>query len=170
MVSSKLKDYLDEAGVAYKRHSHPAAYTSMETAHSVHIPGREMVKSVMLKVDSKDEDGAGLVMAVLSANDAANLDILREEIGCGVLRLANESEFQDAFPTCKPGAMPPFGNIFNVLTFCEASLARNREIEFNAGTHEETIRMSFDDYQRLAKPKMVHFAEPYSEGLQRLAA
>jgi Ala-tRNA(Pro) deacylase len=169
MVSSKLKDYLDEAGVEYERHSHAPAYTSLEIAHAVHVPGSEMVKSVMLKLDSEGGDGQ-LVMAVLSANDVANLDLLREEIGCGVLRLARESEFRDAFPSCKPGAMPPFGNIFNVPTFCEANLAQNLEIEFNGGTHEETIRMKFDDYKRLAKPKMVHFAEPYSEGLQRLAA
>ena len=169
MVSSKLKDYLDQAGVQYTRHSHAPAYTSLEIAHSVHVPGSEMVKSVMLKVEPKSDD-AGLVMAVLSANDAVNLDILREEIGCGILRLASESEFRDTFPTCKPGAMPPFGNIFNVPTFCEANLSQNLEIEFNGGTHDETIRMRFDDYERLAKPKMVHFAEPHSEGVQRLAA
>ena len=109
-------------------------------------------------------------MAVLSANETANLDILQEEIGCGVLRLATESEFRDAFPTCKLGAMPPFGAIFNVPTYCEANLSRNGEIEFNAGTHEETIRMRVDDYKRLVNPTMVHFAQPYREGVQRLAA
>jgi Ala-tRNA(Pro) deacylase len=109
-------------------------------------------------------------MAVLSANDAANLDTLREEIGCGVLRLASETEFRDAFPTCKPGAMPPFGNIFNLPTYCEANLLRNREIEFNAGTHDETIRMRFDDYKRLVNPRVMHFARAYAKGMQRLAA
>jgi len=165
MISTKLRDYLDNSGVAYTRHAHPAAYTSQEIAASMHVPGREMVKSVILKAD---EDT--LVMAVLSANDTANLDILREVIGCGVLRLATENEFRDAFPTCKVGAMPPFGNIFDVPTYCELSLGKNREIEFNAGTHDETIRMAFDDFNRLGSPTMVHFAQSYHEGVQRLAA
>jgi Ala-tRNA(Pro) deacylase len=165
MISTRLKEYLDNAGVAYTGHPHRPAYTSQEIAQSVHIPGREMVKSVILKTDQEK-----LIMAVLSANDTANLDSLREEIGCGKLRLASETEFFDAFPTCKPGAMPPFGNIFNLSTYCEANLSRNREIEFNGGSHDETIRMRFDDYKRLANPKMIHFAQPYQSGVQRLAA
>ena len=165
MISARLKEYLDNAGVTYTEHTHPLAYTSQEIAQSVHIPGREMVKSVVLKAD---EDK--LVMAVLSANDAANLDLLREEIGCGKLRLASETEFFDAFPTCEPGAMPPFGNIFDVSTYCETELSRNREIEFNGGSHDETIRIRFEDYNRVANPKMVHFAQPYQSGAQRLAA
>jgi len=54
-------------------------------------------------------------------------------------------------------------------TYCEANLSRNREIEFSAGSHDETIRMRFDDYKRLANPKMIHFAQPYESGVQRLA-
>jgi len=165
MISTKLKEYLDNAGVAYTVHPHRTAYTSQEIAQSVHIPGREMVKSVILKADEEK-----LIMAVLSANDGANLDILRQEIGCGELRLASETEFRDAFPTCSQGAMPPFGNIFDLPTYCEINLSRNREIEFNAGSHDETIRMRFEDYELLASTEMIHFAQPCQSGMQRLAA
>jgi Ala-tRNA(Pro) deacylase len=165
MISTILQSYLDNAGVSYIGHPHSPAYTSQEIAESVRVSGREMVKCVILKAD----DGQ-LIMAVLSAKDAVNLDILRDNIGCDVLHLASETDFRDAFPTCKPGAMPPFGNLFNLPTYCEANLSRNREIEFNAGTHDETIRMRFDDYKRLVNPRIIHFAQPYREGLQRLAA
>ncbi len=165
MISKKLKDYLDSAGAAYSGHPHRVAFTSQEIAQSVHIPGREMVKSVILKTDDQQ-----LIMAVLSAKDAANLDILRDEIGCRALRLASEGEFNDSFPTCTTGAMPPFGNIFNVPTYCEANLSENDEIEFNGGGHDQTIRMRFDDYRRLVNPKMVHFAQPYRAGAQRKTA
>jgi Ala-tRNA(Pro) deacylase len=123
-----------------------------------------MVKSVILKADDK------VAMAVLSANHTANLDTLRQVIGCRVLRLATENEFRDVFPTCEVGAMPPFGNVFNVPTYYDSAIAWNTEIEFNAGTHEETVRMKFDDFERLARPKMAHFARPYRYGVQRLAA
>lgn len=165
MISAKLKDYLDNSGVAYACHPHPTAYTSQETAQSSHVSGREMVKSVILKTD----EGA-LVIAALSSNDTADLDILRKEIGCKVLRLAKEHEFGDAFPTCEVGGMPPFGNIFNLATYCDQDISENREIEFNAGTHTETIRMSFDDFKRLVDPKVFHFAHVHGEGAQRLAA
>jgi Ala-tRNA(Pro) deacylase len=163
MISTKLKEFLDNAGVSYTIHPHRPACTSQEIAESLHTPGREIVKSVILRADERQ------IVAVLSANDAANLETLREEIGCGVLLLASESEFRDAFPTCKLGAMPPFGNIFNLPTYCEVNLSQNRDIEFNAGTYDETIRMRFEDYRRLVKPNMVHFAQPYRKGVQRLA-
>ena len=165
MISAKLEEYLDQEGVSYTRHAHAPAYTSMEIAHAVHIPGKEMVKSVILKADENR-----LVMAVLSASNTANLDVLREEIGCDVLRLASETEFRDAFPTCKVGAMPPFGNLFNMPTYLDLGLAGIAEIEFNAGTHDETIRISSEDYQRLVDPILLPFAQPYGEGIQRVAA
>jgi Ala-tRNA(Pro) deacylase len=165
MISTKLQEYLDNAAIRYERHAHPTAYTSQEIAAAIHVPGREMVKSVIVKAD---EDA--LAMAVISSNDTADLSVLREEMGCSSLRLATENEFRDAFPTCKVGAMPPLGNIFNLPTYCETTLAQNREIEFNAGTHEETIRMTFEDFKRLVNPKMVRMAKPFSESPQRLAA
>jgi Ala-tRNA(Pro) deacylase len=163
-ISTKLKEHLDREGVPYSHHIHADAYTTQEVAAAAHVPGREMLKSVILKADDK------LVMAVLSANQIANLDILKEEIGCQTLRLATEDEFREAFPTCHVGAMPPFGNIFSVPTYCELTLDRNRDVEFNAGSHHDTIRMSFADFRRLANPQFVHFTEPYRTYPQRLAA
>ena len=165
MISTKLQQYLDESGVRYTRRSHRTAYTALEVAESLHIPGREFVKSVMLKADNE-----ALIMAVLSATETVNLDILHEQIGCGVLRLATEDEFSDSFPTCKPGAIPPFGNLFGIPVYCEATLAESREIEFNAGAYDETIRIAFAEYRRLVHPMILHFAQSYSEGVQRLAA
>ncbi len=165
MIATTLKEHLDNEGVPYKHHSHATAFTAQEIAAVAHIPGNQMLKSIILKADESI-----LVMAVLSANDSADLDLLREEIGCEILRLATEAEFRDKFPSCEVGAMPPFGNLFNLPTYCELLLAKNSEVEFNAGTHEETIRMAFDEFKRLVNPKMVHFARPYREHPQRLAA
>ena len=165
MISAKLKDYLDNSGVAYARHTHPTAYTSQEIAQSSHVAGRELVKCVILKTDV-----GALVIAALSSNDTADLDILRKEIGCKVLKLAKEHEFGDAFPTCELGGMPPFGNIFNLATYCDQDISKNREIEFNAGTHTDTIRISFDDFKRLVDPKVIHFARVHGESEERLAA
>lgn len=165
MISRKLEEYLDTAGVDYTRHAHRPAYTALEVAESLHVPGKEFVKSVLLK----DEDGQ-LLMAVVSSQDTVNLDVLLDQIGCRVLRLATEEEFTDIFPTCKPGAMPPFGNLFGVSVYCEADLAGNDEIEFNAGSYDETVRIAFYDFERLVEPTLLHFAQSYSEGMQRLAA
>jgi Ala-tRNA(Pro) deacylase len=75
------------------------------------------------------------------------------------IRLANESEFKNAFPTCEVGAMPPIGNIFGLPVYCDVRFEDHDFIEFNAGTHHDTIRMAFDDYKRLAKPTMIDLAD-----------
>ena len=153
-VSIRLKHYLDNEGVAYEHHVHPTAYTSQEIAAAAHVPGREMVKTVVLKADDK------LVMALLSASNKVDLEALQNEIGCTTLRLATEEEFKTAFPTCEVGAMPPFGLLFRVPTYCDAALARDERIEFNAGTHHDTIRMAFADFKRLEDPLIVNLAVP----------
>jgi len=150
-ISTKLKEYLDSEGVDYAPHFHPPAYTAQEIAAIAHIPGRELAKTVIVKADGK------LLMAVLSANERVDLETLQNETRSTILRLATEDEFRNSFPSCEVGAMPPFGNVFGLPTYCDTTLEGERQIEFNAGTHHETIRMTFADFKRLVNPKLVSF-------------
>jgi len=54
--------------------------------------------------------------------------------------------------------MPPFGNLYGMDVFVDETLAEDKEIAFNAGTHRELVRMSFEDFQRLAKPTLMSLA------------
>ena len=72
--------------------------------------------------------------------------------------LASEDEFKEAFPDCETGAMPPFGNLYGMDVFADESLEEDKEIAFNAGTHRELIRMTWEDYKRLVQPKIIRFA------------
>ena len=71
--------------------------------------------------------------------------------------LATELDFKDAFPECEIGAMPPFGNLYGMEVFTAASLAEDENIAFNAGSHTELVQLSYKDFERLAKPKVVTF-------------
>jgi Ala-tRNA(Pro) deacylase len=42
--------------------------------------------------------------------------------------------------------------------YVSAKLAEDTEIAFNAGSHTELVRMAYKDFDRLVKPKVVHFA------------
>jgi Ala-tRNA(Pro) deacylase len=74
-------------------------------------------------------------------------------------RLATEAEFKTAFPDCDVGAMPPFGNLYNLELYSDTSLTKDEEIVFQAGSHVEAIRMKYKDWERLARPKVADFAE-----------
>ncbi len=156
-MPEKITNYLMENAVSYRHKIHPVAYTSLETAAVDHVPGRELAKTVVLKSDGN------LILAVLPADCVIDLEILKKGIGSKNLALASETEFTWRFPSCQPGAMPPFGKLFGLPLYCDRTLAGQLEIEFNAGTHTDTIRMEFSEFERLEAPVIREFAEKFRQ-------
>lgn len=153
MPTQKLKKYLDEQNIKYITLSHSEAYTAQEIAATAHVKGDEFPKTVILKVDGK------LVMAVLPASYKIDFNAL-ESLGLGQnVRLANEMEFKDNFPECEVGAMPPFGNLYDMPVYASESLMRNKEIAFNSGNHKELIKMETKDFVNLVHPQTLKFSK-----------
>lgn len=152
MIVQKLKDFLDKNGIEYVVISHSKAFTAQKIAASTHIPGRELAKTVMIKIDGK------MAMAVLPASYRVDFNLLKESLGAKKVELAEEKEFEVIFPNCEVGAMPPFGNLWDLGIFVAQTLSENEEIVFNAGSHTELIRMSFSDFKRLVNPVIVKYS------------
>ncbi len=152
MPAAKLKRFLDEQGVSYVAIPHFTTYTAQETAASAHVRGRELAKTVMVKLDGT------IAMAVLPATRRLDLTRLQEAAGAGQIALATEREFKDMFPDCDVGAMPPFGNLYGLRVFVDRSLAEDEHIAFNAGTHDELIQISYRDFDRLVQPTVAGLA------------
>lgn len=94
-------------------------------------------------------------MAVLSASCKIDFDLLRDSLGADEIELATEREFKDLFPECEIGAMPPFGNLYDMEVFVADTLVDDEEIAFNAGTHTELIKMAYADFERLVEPVVI---------------
>ena len=155
-MDRKLKMLLDSEGVRYERIPHAQTFTAMETAESAHVPGREMAKAVMLRVDGE------LTMAVVPATRQVDLDRLRGVAGARTVEMAREREFADLFPDCERGAMPPFGNLYGIRVFADDTLREDDQIAFNDGTHDEVTRMSCRDFERLVRPVVGPISEPWA--------
>lgn len=149
MPVQKLKEFLDSQKVKYVTIYHSPAFTAQEIAASAHVPGKELAKTVMVKIDGK------IAMAVVPASFKVDLDMLGRVTGATHVELANEREFKDMFPSCEVGAMPPFGNLYGMDTYVAEALAEDKEIAFNAGSHTELVRLSFADFSKLVNPKVV---------------
>jgi Ala-tRNA(Pro) deacylase len=163
-IPVEIARYLSKRHVTFWLKTHPMAYTAQETAAVDHVSGREFAKTVILNADDR------LIMAVLPANHVIHMQVLKSHVGCKRLRLATESEFKDRFAPCRPGAMPPFGRLFNLPLFCDRTLAEQNEIEFNAGTHVDTIRMPFTEFAQLETPVMADFSLRAARALVARAA
>ena len=152
MPVKKLKEFLDANKVKYVAVNHSMAYTAQEIAASAHIPGKEVAKTVVVRLDGQ------MALAVLPASRRIDLERLKKEAGAKRAELATEGQFRDLFPECEVGAMPPFGNLYGMKVFVEEGLAEDEEIAFNAGSHTELIRLGYRDFERLVKPKKVRFS------------
>ncbi|MBZ5636644.1 MAG: YbaK/EbsC family protein [Acidobacteriia bacterium] len=152
MPANQLKEFLDSHKVKYVTLTHSTGYTAKETASLAHVPGDEFAKTVIAKIDG------AMVMAVLPASYHVDLPLLKAAAKGKKIALANETEFRDRFPECETGAMPPFGQLYGMRVFVDESLTRDKEIAFNAGTHHELIRLSYEDFAKLVQPKVAQFS------------
>lgn len=152
MPIKKLRQYLDAQGVKYITISHSPAYTAQMIAAAAHLPGQEVAKTVMVKLDSR------MVMVVLPAPYKVDFHLLEEATGAMTVTLALESEFRKLFPECELGAMPPFGNLYGLEVFVAKKLTEDTQIAFNAGSHTELMQLAYADFERLVEPRILEVA------------
>jgi Ala-tRNA(Pro) deacylase len=151
-VLKTLKEYLEKNRVRYEVGYHERVYTSQEIAAAVHVPGKELAKVVMVKADGK------MVMLVLPASYRVETKKLKKVLKCKKLGVAKEKQFEEIFPDCEVGAMPPFGNLYHIEVWVDRALTEDEMIVFRAGSHVETLKIKYDDYARLVNPKMGDFS------------
>ena len=143
MSAEKLREYLLTHGVPYEVHEHPLAYTTSRVAEVEHVSGKEVAKPVILMADDH------FVMAVVPGHKHVDLAKAKETFGCDTLRLAEESEFADAFADCERGAEPPLGHLYGMKTVIDLRLDSPR-VTFRGGSHTQTITMGLEDYRLMA--------------------
>lgn len=150
MTLSTLEIFLKENDVKYETVKHSPTYTAQETAQAAHISGKDLLKSIAIKVDGKP------ALMIEPANQQLDLKQLKASLHANNVELAREYEFKNWFPDdCEVGAMPPLGSLFGLPVYAAKSLIDEKTIAFNAGSHEELIKMNWQDFLRLEKPEMV---------------
>ncbi|MDH3761399.1 MAG: YbaK/EbsC family protein [Gammaproteobacteria bacterium] len=152
MPAKKLKQLLDERSIKYISINHSPAYTARETAASTFVPRREFAKTIIVDLDGDK------VMTVVSASRHVDLARLRSLAGADKARLATEDEFKSLFPDCELGAMPPFGSLYQMPIYVDEMVTEVDDLCFNAGSHEQIMRMSCADYLQFEQPLVGVFA------------
>ena len=147
-IAENVVEMLKKSGINYEVMKHPQAFTAQEVAASVHVTGKEVAKTLVVNADAK------YVMATITAPHKLNLRSLKELLKAKDVRLATEEELAQLFPECELGAMPPFGNLYNMPVIASSALKDRKEIVFNACTHTEVIKLAYADFERLAQPRV----------------
>lgn len=149
--SKDIRELLDKERISYQMLEHPQAFTAMEIAEAQHIPGQEVLKTVIVKIDDH------FAMCVLPATHQVDFNKLKKVLKAQDVQLAPESQVAHLFPDCEVGAMPPFGHMAKLKVYLDKILEENDSVAFNAGTHSQMIKIRFKDYLKLAKPVFLDF-------------
>jgi Ala-tRNA(Pro) deacylase len=154
MISRRLKALLEENGIPFEVVPHDPAYTAQQSAAGMHVPGREFVKAVVVRLDGR------YALAAVPAHRLVDVKALARLAGAARCKLATEAEFRDLFPECEVGAMPPVGRLYGLPTYVDEEVTRDESVVANAGTHAEAVRVRYEDLARVARPTVGRFAVP----------
>jgi Ala-tRNA(Pro) deacylase len=149
MPNQSIKQFLKEHDITYSTIQHTPAYTAPEIAATSHIPGKFLAKVVIVKLDNK------FAIVLVPAHEKVDLEALKRSTKASKVELASEFEFRDKFPDCEVGAMPPFGELYDMDVYVAESLANDDERAFNGGSHSELIKMSYKDFEKLVHPRII---------------
>ena len=147
----RVPRFLADNRVAFETLYHAPAYTAQRRASYLHVPGRQLVKSVLLRAP------AGYLLAVLPADARVDLASLGQALG-GPVRLASAQEIPEVFRDCEWGALMPFGSLYGLATVLDDGLDPDALIVFEGHSHAEAIRLRCRDFERLERPRRLRFA------------
>jgi len=159
MLPQKIEKELKKSNVWYEVRHHPATMTAEGLAQRENVDGHQVAKVVILREKSH------YYMMVLPASYFVDLKEARRSTGHQNLHFASEEELGRIFPDCELGAMPPMGHLYNLPVFVERDLTDDTIIEFNAGSHEDAVRMKYQDFQQMEQPQVSHFSRNWREYL-----
>lgn len=157
----RMTALLDKEKIPYRVVPHPKACSALRLAESIHVPGREVAKVVIVRAGDLAPGAATTEeygMVVLPANRDLDLARFAHTIGAESVSLVEEWELKEIFPDCEIGAMPPLGNLYELPVYVDQALAEEPVLFFPAGSHHEVIEMRYKDFERLVHPIVDHFA------------
>lgn len=151
MIPDRICKYLNDYSVRYEVVPHPRVITAQQLAESIHETGFHVAKSVLVDVDGVD------CLVVLPAPERVDPRRLQQELGAHRVQLAPEEELEQRFPDCEVGAEPPFGSLYGIPVIVDERLTRVEDIIFNAGSHDEAVKMSYTSFELLENPRIARF-------------
>jgi Ala-tRNA(Pro) deacylase len=155
MKAESLTNALDEAGVRYERLPHAHTESAVAEAKALGVAAAEVAKTLIVKTPG------GYVRAVLAADGRIDLRKLRELFGGTkkAVHLASEEDLGREYPEFELGAVPPLGGGHDDSVVVDRRLADGASVVLEAGSHEESIRLTTADLLRVTKAQVADICQ-----------
>lgn len=148
-----LIDHLKHTGVVFDLLPHPHTESALAEAKALGVDAADVAKTIVLSTPD------GFVRAVLPATRRLDLPKVRDRLGTNDVRLATEEVLAGAYPEFELGAVPPLAEDSGDRVLVDERLVDAGWIVFEAGTHEESLRLQTTDLLRLTGGRTVDICE-----------
>ncbi len=153
-IATRLKHYIEDAGVPYDTVPHQRTSTSRQSAIAAHVPGSRMAKTVVVHHE------LGYALAVVPSTHRIELSTL-QDIMDKRLGLASEDEAGSLFEDCEIGAIPPIGAAYGVPVILDESFGDAPDVYFEGGDHKTLVHVSGRDFRNLTMDaRRAYFSHP----------
>jgi len=150
-VHAELITLLRAEEVDFRLTHHDPVTTSAEAAAARGAELRTGAKAMLVKART------GFVLAVLTADRKVDWKLLAPLVGGKGARFATDEELREATGLSK-GAVPPLGRLFGLRTIYDRGLLQVPVVNFNAGTHTDSITMARSDLIRIGGGEIADFS------------
>jgi len=142
-IPQKVIKFLSQNKVKYETINHRTIYTAFDKAATLKIPEKIVGKTLVMRLGKK------AVLVLIPANK--NLDILKlgKITKTKKISFIKEAWIKKNLRGVKIGAIPPFGNLWGILTFIDRSLINLPKIVLNGGDYNFSIKLKGSTLRKL---------------------
>jgi Ala-tRNA(Pro) deacylase len=150
VATEDLTRVLDEAAARYELLPHARTESAVAEAEALGIASADVAKTLVVRTPK------GYVRAVLPASERIDLRKLRKVSGGGKkkVHLASEEQLARDYPEFDLGAVPPIGGGRRDSVVVDSRLAERDSVVLEAGSHEESVRISTGDLLRVTEAEV----------------
>jgi Ala-tRNA(Pro) deacylase len=153
-IPGKIIKYLDSNKIKYETIEHKTVFTAYDKAATLRIKPNVIGKTLVLKADSN------LIMVLVPGNK--NLDLVKIKKAVNDFNGKNgrkpvkkvdfisETVIKNKFKGIKLGAIPPFGDIWELPLFADKGLMKEKSIFISAGIYEASFKVSPKIFKNLS--------------------
>lgn len=142
-IPQKIIKFLEKAKIKYEPIEHRTVYTAYDKAATLKVPQKIIGKILVVKLEKTP------ALVLIPANKNLDIPKLKKIAKAKNLVFIKEIWMKKNLKGAKAGAIPPFGNLWNLPTFVDRSLMRKEEIIVNGGDYNFSIKLNPADLKKL---------------------
>jgi Ala-tRNA(Pro) deacylase len=154
MATADLTRVLDGAGTSYELLHHEHTEQALAEAKALGVSPRDVGKTLIVSTPT------GYVRALVPAERRIDMRKLRDllDLRSRDVHLASEEEMARDYSEFELGAVPPLGGSRRDPVVIDSELAAREQIMFEAGSHDDSVRLSTQDLIRLTDASIADIA------------